>query len=408
MSTSQPKVKSITVTKLNKYIKNIFDDDYVLRDVFVVGEISNLKKHVTGHYYFTLKDDKSQINAVMFKSYTGSIKCDLKNGMKVCCVGYVSIYEAYGNYQLYTEMIFEEGIGNLSIQFEELKNRLNEKGYFDENHKKAIPQFVKTVAVLTAKDGAAVKDIIRTIKRRNRLIKIIVLPTIVQGIYSKQSIIDNITTANEYNKNCDDKIDVIILGRGGGSIEDLWSFNEEDVVKAIYNSNIPIISSVGHEVDFTLADFVSDLRASTPTSAGEIVSTPLEYMVSDVMSIKDDLDKSIYEKLKYNKRRLEDINSRNALRRPEKIIYNEQLKLQNINKQLASLIDFKFLTTKAKFDECITKLDLLSPIKIMKNGYTLVYKNDDLIKNSKQLKNNDEIKIKFSDGSVNAIVKGED
>ncbi len=405
MENITPKVKAISVSKLNKYIKNMLEDDYVLRDVFVVGEISNLKKHQSGHIYFTLKDEKCQINAVMFKSYTNSLKFDLKNGTKVCCIGYVSIYEAYGTFQLYTEMIIEEGVGSLSLKFDELKNRLKDKGYFDEDHKKPIPKYINTVAVLTAKDGAAVKDIIRTIHRRNRLIKIIVVPTVVQGVYSKDSIVTNIQMVNDYNKKATDKIDVMIVGRGGGSIEDLWSFNEEEVVSAIYKSAIPIISSVGHEVDFTLADFVSDLRASTPTSAGEIVSYPLENMEDMVLDLRESLEDSLDYKIKRLRERLLDMQSRNALRRPEKIIYNEQIRLQNYVKTLNNSIDLKIVKSKNKLHENITKLDLLNPIKILSSGYTLVYKDDSLVKSASEVKEGDDIKVTFKDGTISATVK---
>lgn len=405
MENIKPKPKAISVSKLNRYIKNMLEDDYILGDIFVTGEISNLKKHSSGHIYFTLKDNKCQINSVMFKSYTNSIKFDLKNGMKVCCIGYVSMYEAYGTFQLYTEMIIEEGVGALSVKFENLKNKLTEKGLFDSHHKKNIPEYVKTVAVLTAKDGAAVRDIIKTIRRRNRLIKIIVVPTIVQGVLSKESIVNNIKNINEFNNQNNNFVDVIILGRGGGSIEDLWSFNEEDVVNAIFKSKIPIISAVGHEVDFTLSDFVADERASTPTSAGEIVSNPLTTIQNDLTYYKSQMDSLLLSKLNYNKQKLSNIQSRNVLKRPEQFIFNEQEKVLSLVKSLNNKISYKQLESKNKLSENMTKLELLNPITILNNGYTLVYKDNKIIKKRSNLSINDEVNIRFADGEIKVIVK---
>ncbi len=400
-----PKINLLTVSKLNKYIKNMLEDDYVLKDLFVSGEISNLKKHTSGHYYFTLKDGKSQISAVMFKSYTGSLKFDLQEGMKVSVCGYVSMYEAYGTFQLYVENIFEDGVGTLAKKFEELKLKLENKGYFEQRHKKDIPQIIKTVAVLTAKDGAAVQDIIRTIRRRNDLIKIIVVPTIVQGVLSKDNIVNNIKQINEFSSKNGDIVDVIILGRGGGSLEDLWSFNEEEVVEAIYESKLPIISAVGHEINFTLSDFVADLRASTPTAAAEIVSVEKSAMVYTVFEKTNRLNKSMELMLERNKKELNNLLSRNCLRRPETIVYNEQEKVQRYIKSLNNSVNMTLINNKNILSENLTKLELLNPIKILNNGYTLAYKDSQLIKSANELKKDDEISIRFSDGDVRATVK---
>ncbi len=400
-----PKINLLTVSKLNKYIKNMLEDDYVLKDLFVSGEVSNLKKHTSGHYYFTLKDGKSQISAVMFKSYTSSLKFDLREGMKVSVCGYVSMYEAYGTFQLYVENIFEDGIGTLAKQFEELKCKLEQKGYFEQKHKKEIPELVKTVAVLTAKDGAAVEDVIRTIRRRNDLIKIIVVPTIVQGVLSKDSIVSSIQSINKYSEHNDNCIDVVILGRGGGSLEDLWSFNEEEVVEAIFKSKLPIISAVGHEINFTLSDFVADLRASTPTAAAEMVSIEKSTLVYTVYEQSNRLNKLMSLKLERNKSELNYLLSRNCLRRPEVIIYNEQDKIQDFIKSLNNQIEKTLVKNKNTLSENLTKLDLLNPIKILNNGYTLTYKDSSVIKSSKELKKDDEVTIRFSDGETKAIIK---
>ncbi len=405
MEDVSPNIRAITVTKLNKYIKNLLEDDIVLKSIVVTGEISNLKIHSSGHFYFTLKDEKCQINAVMFKGYTNSIKFKLENGMKVSCVGYVSLYEPYGTFQFYVEMVFEDGVGSVAKRYEELKNKLEKQGYFEQKNKKTIPEYVKTVAVLTAKDGAAVKDIIRTIRRRNELIKIIVVPTIVQGVLSKDSIVNNINDINKYSLQNDNNVDVIILGRGGGSIEDMWSFNEEEVVKAIFNSKIPVISAVGHETDFTLSDFVADERASTPTAGAEIVSIPVYYLKDEIIDLRNSLNFNIDFNFKRKKEKLQSLLQRNVLRRPETLIINEQVKLETLTKAINKSMDLKLTVSKNELNHALTKLELLNPIKILSNGYTLTYKDKNLIKSSKDLKSNDEINIKFKDGDVKAVVK---
>lgn len=400
MENITPKANALSVTKLNKYIKKLLEDDFVLKNIFVTGEISNLKKHSSGHYYFTLKDEKCQINAVMFKSYTSSLNFDIENGMSVTCYGYVSMYEVSGQFQLYVEFVTLNGIGSLSVEYEKLKEKLMKKGYFDETHKKAIPMYPKTVAVLTADKGAGIQDIIKTIKRRNRLIKIIVVKTIVQGIHSKKSIVENIENVNKYND-----VDVILLGRGGGSIEDLWSFNEEEVCDAIYNSKIPIISCVGHETDFTLSDFVADLRASTPTAGAEIVSTPLEDLQQKVYNYIQTITYLTERNFTSKKNALNNLVDKNVLKRPELLVLNEQNRLLNLTKELNFKMEIKLNISKNRFKNQSVKLELNSPIKILNSGYTLTYKDEKLVKNSSCLKKDDLIKIKFSDGEINASVR---
>lgn len=400
MENITPKANALSVTKLNKYIKKLLEDDFVLKDIFVTGEISNLKKHSSGHYYFTLKDEKCQINAVMFKSYTSSLNFDIENGMSVTCYGYVSMYEVSGQFQLYVEFVALNGIGSLSVEYEKLKEKLMKKGYFDESHKKAIPMYPKTVAVLTADKGAGIQDIIKTIKRRNRLIKIIVVKTIVQGVHSKKSIVENIENVNKYND-----VDVILLGRGGGSIEDLWSFNEEEVCDAIYNSKIPIISCVGHETDFTLSDFVADLRASTPTAGAEIVSTPLEDLQQKVYNYTQTITYLTERNFISKKNALNNLVDKNVLKRPELLVLNEQNRLLNLTKELNFKMEIKLNISKNRFKNQSVKLELNSPIKILNSGYTLTYKDEKLVKNSSCLKKDDLIKIKFSDGEISASVR---
>ena len=257
-------INYITISDLNRYIKAKFDVDGNLNNVYLKGEISNFKHHTRGHFYFTLKDESSRIAAVMFNFNASKVNFEPEDGMKVLVSGRISVYEATGSYQIYVNTMDVDGIGNLYLEYEKLKKKLAAEGLFDQNHKKPIPRFPKTIGIITAPTGAAIRDILSTIKRRYPIAKTILFPALVQGTGSKESIVKQLKKAQEYD------LDVIICGRGGGSIEDLWSFNEEIVARAIYESKIPVISAVGHEIDFTIADFVADLRAPTPTGAAEM------------------------------------------------------------------------------------------------------------------------------------------
>ena len=256
--------KYITVTQLTRYIKYKIDNDVNLQEVFLKGEISNFKAHTRGHYYFTIKDENSRINAIMFASQTKKIKFIPSDGMKVLITGKISVYEANGGYQIYVSDMLEDGVGNLYVAYEQLKQKLEKEGLFDPNKKKKIPKIPKRIGVVTAPTGAAIRDILSTIKRRFPITEVIVFPALVQGAEAAPSIINQIQNAQNY------ELDTLIIGRGGGSIEDMWCFNDEEVAYAIYKCPIPIISAVGHEIDFTIADFVADLRAPTPTGAAEL------------------------------------------------------------------------------------------------------------------------------------------
>lgn len=270
----------ITVTQLNRYLKSIFDGDDNLRQIFIKGEISNCKLHTRGHLYFTLKDETSRINAVMFASNVSSLKFKPADGTKVLVVGRVSVYETTGNYQIYVTDMIEDGIGNLYVAFEELKKKLASEGLFDKEHKKKIPKIPKKIGIVTASTGAAIKDILTTIKRRFPVCETILFPSLVQGSDAAKDIVKNIKLANTYD------IDTLIVGRGGGSIEDLWPFNEEIVARAIYESRVPVISAVGHEIDFSISDFVADLRAPTPTAAAELAVPDINTIVSYLNTVK--------------------------------------------------------------------------------------------------------------------------
>ena len=279
--------KYITVTQLNRYLKFKIENDPNLGLIFLRGEISNFKNHTRGHFYFTLKDETSRINAIMFSTNTKKIKFMPSDGMKVLVTGRISLYEASGGYQIYVEEMIEDGVGNLYIAFEQLKERLQKEGLFNPEHKKKIPKIPNKIGIITASTGAAIKDILSTIKRRFPLCETILFPTLVQGEFAKDDIVKNLKIADDYN------LDVIIVGRGGGSIEDLWPFNEEIVARAIYEAKTPIISAVGHEIDWTISDFVADMRAPTPTGAAEMAVPNKEDVINYIEQIKIRLIKNI-------------------------------------------------------------------------------------------------------------------
>src|SRR3954452_2027983 len=290
----------LTVNALTKYIKRKFDVDPHLQDVFVKGEISNFKQHSSGHMYFTLKDEKARILAVMFSSYNKRVKFAPENGMKVLLRGEVTLYEPSGQYQIYVKEIQPDGIGDLYLAFEQLKEKLTREGLFAAEHKQSLPKFPNTVGVVTSPTGAAVRDIITTIKRRYPIAKVLILPALVQGDQAAPSITDAINQANEKKHG----IDVLIVGRGGGSIEELWAFNEEIVARAIYESTIPIISAVGHETDFTIADFVADLRAPTPTGAAELAVPHIDEWLERVLTKQTRIIRAMKEKISLQKTKL--------------------------------------------------------------------------------------------------------
>jgi len=302
--------KYLTVSAITQYLKHKFDSDEHLKTVFIKGEVSNFKSHSTGHLYFSIKDETSKINAIMFSSSAKKITFKPADGVKVLVVGRISVYEATGNYQIYVDEMLEDGVGNLYLTFEKLKEQLSKEGLFDEKYKKPIPRIPKRVGVVTAPTGAAIKDILSTIKRRFPVCEVILFPSLVQGDSAKDDIVKNIKLAENY------ELDLLIVGRGGGSIEDLWAFNEEVVARAIFNSSIPIISAVGHEVDFTIADFVADLRAPTPTGAAEMAVPNIVDLVKYLNNLNIRLNEYIYRKINYNKLLLDTFKNSFILKNP--------------------------------------------------------------------------------------------
>lgn len=390
----------ITVTDLNKYIKGRIDNDEMLNNVLVKGEISNFKNHYTGHMYFTLKDENSLIKCVMFKTYTTHLSFMPKDGMKVIVLGGVSVFERDGVYQIYAKAMKEDGLGNLYVAYEELKNKLSNEGLFDEKYKKPIPFMPKTIGVLTSNTGAVIRDIINVSTRRNPNVNIRLYPVPVQGSGAGEKIAEGIEFMNK-NK----LADVLILGRGGGSIEDLWPFNEEVVARAIFNSKIPIISAVGHETDFTIADFVADLRAPTPSAAAELAVANIDDVRETLKAYNNRYKVSLKKKIELMKMSYEKCMTRQAFKNPTQKI-NEQYMLIDMKvKSLQNSILLKIKEDKTKFVKEVAKLDALSPLKTLTRGYSIISKQDGRIaKEVKDLSQGEKVSIRLSDGKVDAQV----
>ena len=392
-------IKYFTITALNKAIKNMFEREPALNKIYLKGEISNFKHHSRGHFYFTLKDDTSRLAAVMFQSFASKINFEPEDGMKVLVCGRVSVYEATGSYQIYVEQMEQDGQGNLFLELEKLKKKLSQEGLFDQEHKRPIPRFPKRIGIVTAPTGAAIRDILSTIKRRYPLCETILFPALVQGDGAKESIVKQLTTAQDF------ELDLIICGRGGGSIEDLWAFNEEIVARAIYNSKIPIISAVGHEIDWTIADFVADLRAPTPTGAAEMAVPNLVDLNTLINQYKIRSNEVIKKEIKLYTNRLNDLKNNYVLKNPMALYEVKEQKLDHHIDTLNKFIKTYLNNRNHSYELLINKLELLNPLGILKKGYSIVTKDDKTIKTAKDLKQNDEINVRFSEGTIKATVK---
>lgn len=456
----------MTITQLNKYLKYKFDEDANLKRVYLKGEISNFKAHTRGHFYFTLKDEGSRIAAVMFQSSACKLKFMPNDGMKVLVSGRVSVYEATGGYQIYVDNMQESGIGNLYVAYEQLKKKLADEGLFDKERKRKIVKMPKKIGIVTAPTGAAIRDILTTIKRRYPIVETILFPALVQGEYAAESIVKQIKVANTYD------IDTLIVGRGGGSIEDLWPFNEEIVARAIYNSRVPVISAVGHEVDFTIADFVADLRAPTPTAAAEIsvvdINTVREYFynvrnrsynaINNIISLDrkkldkfmdsyilknpnnmyeikeqkldmliDRANKIITNKIEVNRVRLFKFSESYILNNPKMLYLNKYENFRNLYTRLNLGMDsylsdvrlklfkleesyvlnnpevlYKFL--EQKLEGIISKLEVLNPLNTLKRGYAIATVSNKVISSIRDVKVDDCVEIKLKDGVLSSKV----
>ena len=411
----------ISVGALTRYIKYKIDNDVNLNEVYIKGEISNFKKHSRGHFYFTIKDEESRINAIMFSSSTKNVTFEPIEGTKVLVKGRISVFEQTGNYQIYVSEMIEDGVGNLYALYEKLKQDLKKEGLFDIEHKKKIPRIPSKVGVVTAPTGAAIRDIISTINRRFPLCEVILFPSLVQGNEAKEDIVRNIKLADTFN------LDVLIVGRGGGSIEDLWAFNEEVVARAIYECNTPIISAVGHEVDFTIADFVADVRAATPTGAAELSVPSKEELNKIINQYNSRLSKSINNLITYNLSILNRIKTSYILKNPMSIyeIKEEKLSntldklnsfmtnyLNNINVKLDNIKNSFILKNPSKiyelkynkYNALIEKLEVLNPLNTLKRGYSITKFNNKVLTDIKQIKVDNNINITLNNGNINAKV----
>lgn len=390
---------AISVTELNKYIKDKFEEDEMLNNILVKGEISNFKHHYTGHMYFTLKDENSLIKCVMFKTYTPNLNFIPKDGMQVKVLGTVSVFERDGVYQIYCKAMQQDGLGDLYRIYTELKEKLSKEGLFDDKYKKPIPYMPKCIGVLTSNIGSVIRDIINVSTRRNPNVYIKLLPVPVQGQGAARKITEAIKIMNE-NRLCD----VIILARGGGSLEDLWPFNEEIVARAIFDSKIPIVSAVGHETDFTISDFVADLRAPTPSAAAELVIPNVKDILLKLKEYESRQKIALNRKIQIMKLRYEKCLNSKVFKEPLQKINERYMMLDIKVRQMESYINQKYINEKAKAIKLIAKLDALSPLKTLSRGYSIITLNGKTIKEAKYLKKDDEINIKLFDGQVNAKI----
>lgn len=390
------KIKTLTVSEVNNYIKKILDNDFILNNLSVRGEISNLKYHSSGHIYFSLKDDNSKINCIMFKSKSLDLDIVLQEGMAVIVSGRASVYTANGTFQLYCDKIEQEGLGELHIRFEKLKEKLSREGYFNDEFKKPLPKNPYRVGIVTSETGAAIRDIINVIRRRNSKVDIVLYPALVQGEGAYKTVIDGI----EYFNNTK-SVDVIIIGRGGGSIEELWNFNEELLAYAIFKSKLPIVSAVGHEVDFTISDFVSDFRAATPSQAGEVV-VPLETeQYREINDYDSRLKFIIEDKIRSEKQKLNNLERILSLNSPSNKIANAYLEIDNLKDKIEKIIAFKIKSSKERLFSLNNILNAHNPINILGKGYAIIEdENGKIIKSKEFFEGNREIKISMEDGYV--------
>ena len=434
----------ITVSQINHFIKTIFDGNPYLQKIHLKGEISNFKRHTSGHLYLTLKDEESRISAIMFRSAAASLKFTPEDGMNVLVTGRISVYPAGGNYQIYIDKMEVDGLGNLYVEFEKLKKKLQQEGLFDPAHKKEIPAFPRKIGIVTAPTGAAIKDILSTIKRRFPICETILFPALVQGASAASDVAKKIEIANTYD------IDVLIVGRGGGSIEDLWAFNEEIVARAIYNSHVPVISAVGHEVDVTIADFVADKRAPTPTGAAEMAVPTVSEVKNIFVLKKNTLSSIIKERITIANQELKKLRASYILKNPMTLYEVKMQKLDSLtdalNKDMTNYIAKKRLelqnyqknyvlqnplnsytkyfkdlennqkVLKNKIEQILEKktsdlqyiiqtLRLVNPLNILEKGYSLVKKDGHIIKSTQDIKNNDILDIKLYQGELKVEVK---
>ena len=390
----------LSVSQLNRYVKSIIEQDMNLQTVFVEGEISNFTNHYkTGHYYMTIKDEFSSIKAVMFKTANMRLKFMPENSMNVIIRGRVSVFERDGQYQLYIDDMQPDGIGALSFAFEQLKERLAKEGLFDAENKKPIPVYPQRVGVVTSPTGAAIRDIINVISRRFPLAELILCPVSVQGEYAAPQVRSAIELFNK-----EKAADVLIVGRGGGSVEELWAFNEEIVARAVAASEIPVISAVGHETDFTICDFVADLRAATPSAAAELAVPDMNEYLGTMMHMLSRAKSIVSKQVELYEIKLNALSTSAVLSEHEKYIQMRETDLRNYCLHLENAYKFKLADSVASFSRLVSRLGDLNPLSVLSRGYTVVKKDDSLIRSSTELSKGESVDIVFADGTVKAVI----
>ena len=393
----------LTVSQLNFYIKSLIENDSKLNIVFLSGEISNLTDHYrSGHIYLSLKDEKSVIRAVMFSGNARNLRFKPTDGMKVICRGRVAVYEPTGQYQLYIEDMQPDGIGALTLAYEQLKKKLADKGLFDVSHKKPLPRFPKTVGVITSPTGAAVQDIRNILYRRFPCINIVMCPVLVQGDSAPEQLVRAVKTLDMYNA-----CDVIIIGRGGGSIEDLWAFNDETLANAIYDCKIPVISAVGHETDFTICDFVSDMRAPTPSAAAELAVPDKSELMSYYSSQLQYLSSFMDSRFRKSSSRLIDFQRRISLVSPQSRIDKYEKNIELLLNKSQNIVNEKYSEKSNEITKISAKLESLNPLSVLSRGYSIAEKDGVVITSSSQLNKGDNFTLEFSDGKIKATVNGD-
>lgn len=394
-------IKTITVSALNNYIKKTMDSDFILKNLSIKGEISNFKLHSSGHIYFTLKDEGSKINCIMFRSNAISLKFIPKDGEAVLVKGKVSVYEKDGTYQLYCEEMTQFGLGELYIKYQELKNKLESQGLFEIQHKRSLPKYPQKVGIVTSPTGAAVRDIINVSRSRNESIDILIYPALVQGLNASEDIIRGIEYLNSLKE-----VDLIILARGGGSIEELWAFNDEKLAHAIYNSSKPIISGIGHETDFTIADFVCDKRASTPSQAAELAVPSVKEIEIVLNSYKNKISSSVNSYLTSLSSRVENSNKTLKLNSPMNYIINQYNYIDRLQDKINHKIKVKLQTEKEQLSKMNAILNAHNPLKVLNKGYSLIEDiNGSIISELRVLKEKDKVRIRLKDGNTFARVQ---
>lgn len=392
----------LSISQVNEYIRRLMDSDTLLTGVAVKGEVSNYKVYPSGHHYFTLKDEGASLKCVMFRSSALRLRFKIENGMKIIAVGKISVYPRDGAYQLYCNAISLDGVGDLHAAFEQLKKKLATQGLFDPAHKKPIPPFPKTVGIVTSSAGAAVHDILRILNKRYPLVKVRLFPVRVQGEEAPAEIVSAIRYANYHNL-----ADVLIVGRGGGSIEDLWAFNDERVAYAIYESRIPVISAVGHEPDVTISDYVADLRAATPSNAAELVVPDRDAILQQIDAYSASMVTALRQKLKAARRHLDVLSASATLQSADMYVKHRRTALEQLEKRLVNAEQLTINRCKQRYLTNTAKLDAMSPLKVLTRGYALVEdESNRIIRSVQQVRPNDKLNITLSDGSLHVTTDG--